>query len=135
MGSRKPVAIVATIGFAVMCVFQVLLAAGVSLGDAAWGGTSTTLTPPLRIASAVSALLFVAAGWAVLAAAGVLRSSAFARAAARSTLWGFAGLFAASGVLNVFSSSPWERFLMAPLALLLTACCVWIGLERQPPLA
>jgi hypothetical protein len=46
---------VATIGFAGMIVFEVALAAGARLGDAAWGGAHAQLTTGQRFGSAVKA--------------------------------------------------------------------------------
>src|SRR4051794_29172718 len=51
----------ATIGFAALMVFQVALAAGAPLGEAAWGGAHTHLTPGQRTGSAISVLFYLAA--------------------------------------------------------------------------
>ena len=58
---RRIAAIVAAVGFTALFVFQILLAAGMPLGRAAFGGASDTLSPELRVASAVSALRFLGA--------------------------------------------------------------------------
>lgn len=128
---RRGAAIVAAVGFAGLLVFQVALAAGLPLGRAAFGGASDVLAPGLRVASAVSALLFALAMWAALARGGVLAVSERAYRLAGWALWAFVALFGLSTLANLASSSPWERFLMAPLALLLTGCCVVVALGSR----
>jgi hypothetical protein len=55
-------AIAATVGFAGLAVFQLLLAAGVPWGEAAWGGSHEgTLPASLRIGSAGSLLVYAVA--------------------------------------------------------------------------
>lgn len=128
---RRGAAIVAAVGFAGLLVFQVALAAGLPLGRAAFGGASDVLAPGLRVASAVSALLFALAMWAALARGGVLAVGERAYRRAGWVLWAFVALFGLSTLANLASSSPWERFLMAPLALLLTGCCVVVALGSR----
>ena len=125
---RRIAAIVAAVGFTALFVFQILLAAGMPLGRAAFGGASDTLSPELRVASAVSALLFLGAIWTVLARAGVIAAGGRGRGIARWSIWGFAVLLSLSALANFASSSPWERFGMAPLAVVLVACCVLVAL-------
>ena len=89
-GSRRLAAIAASVGLSALLAFQVLLAAGAPLGDTAFGGAGVVLTPTLRVASAVSALLFLGAIWAVLSGAGVVRVGAGA-AVVRRVLWCYVG--------------------------------------------
>jgi hypothetical protein len=110
-----------------MATFQILLAMGLPLGHAAFGGAEAVLPAKLRAASLISALLFVAAFYVVLARGGffgVARESV----PVRITIWVFAAIFAISTLANIASRSRWERFLMAPVGLLLTACCVAVAL-------
>ena len=131
-GSKRLAAIAAGIGFSALFVFEVLLAAGLPLGDVAFGGASVVLPSTLRIASALSALLLLGAVWAVLSAARVGRVGTGAAVVARWVLWCYAGLFSLSALANLASMSPWERFLMAPVAVLLAACCVMVALPSRP---
>jgi excisionase family DNA binding protein len=80
------------------------------------------------LASAVSAVLFLGAIWAVLSAASVVRVGAGVAAVARRVLWCYAGLFSLSALASLASMSLWERFLMTPVAVLLAACCVFVAL-------
>ena len=130
-GSKRLAAIVASVGFSALFVFEVLLAAGAPLGDVAFGGASGVLPSTLRVASAASALLFLGAIWAVLSGAGVVRGRA-RPVVVRRVLWCYVGLFGLSALANLASPSPWERLLMAPLAMLLAACCVIVTRRPDP---
>ena len=110
-----------------MAVFQILLAMGSPLGHAAFGGTHAVLPIRLRAASVISALLFVAAFYVVLARAEVIgleRESP----PVRISIWVFTAILGISTLANVASRSRWERFLMAPAGLGLTLCCLAVAL-------
>jgi hypothetical protein len=130
-GSKRLAAILASVGFSALFVFEVLLAAGAPPGDVAFGGSSVVLPSTLRVASAVSALLFLGAIWAVLSGAGVVRVGA-GPVVVRRVLWCYVGLFGLSALTNLASPSPWERLLMTPLAVLLAACCVIVARRPDP---
>jgi len=120
-------AVVAAGGIAGMATFQILLAVGLPLGHAAFGGANAVLSAKLRAASAMSALVFLAAFYVVLARGGLVGAASDA-APVRIGIWVFAAIFGLSTVANTASRSRWERFLMAPIGLLLTACCVMVAL-------
>jgi hypothetical protein len=128
MNSRSDwVAVVALGGVAGMATFQILLAAGFPFGRAAFGGANAVLPAKLRAASAMSALVFCAAFYIVLARAGLV-GTAGESAPVRIGIWVFAAIFALSTLANTASRSRWERFLMAPVGLVLTACCIVVAL-------
>jgi hypothetical protein len=130
-GSKRLAALVASVALSALFVVEVLLATGAPLGDVAFGGASAVLPSTLRVASAVSALLFLGAIWAVLSGAGVVRARAGA-VVVRRLLWCYVGLFGLSALANLASPSPWERLLMAPVAVLLAACCVIVARRPDP---
>jgi hypothetical protein len=113
---------VATIGFAGMIVFEAALAAGARLGDAAWGGAHAQLTTGQRVGSAVSVLFYAAAMI-------IVRRRAAGRVERRYRwgTWGLAVIFALAALMNLASGSPWENYLMAPVALVLAALCVIVA--------
>ena len=111
-----------------LAIFQVLLAAGQPLGHAAFGGKFSVLPRRLRIASGLSALMFTLALCFILARAGQLGDVRNA-APIRVGMWVFVGVFLLSTLANAASSSRWERRCMAPLALVLTTCCVVVALH------
>ena len=110
-----------------MATYQILLAVGLPLGHAAFGGANAVLPSKLRAASAMSALLFFAAFYVVLARGGLF-GVASESAPVRIGIWVFAAIFGLSTLANAASRSRWERFLMAPIGLVLTACCVVVAL-------
>jgi hypothetical protein len=68
LGLPRIAGAIAAAGFLVVAGYQVLLALGIAFSGAAWGGA--TLTPTLRIASAVSAVVLVLAALMVFGRAG-----------------------------------------------------------------
>ena len=113
---------IATIGFAGMIVFEAALAAGVRLGDAAWGGAHAQLTTGQRFGSAVSVLFYAAA---II----IVRRRAAGRAEHRYRwgTWALAVIFALAALMNLASGSRWENYVMAPVALVLAALCVIVA--------
>ena len=111
-----------------LAVFQVLLAAGQPLGHAAFGGKTSVLPRRLRVASGLSAVIFVIAFGVLLARAGHLGDVRGA-GLVRVGTWIFAGVFLLSAFANVASSSRWEQRVMAPVALLLAASFFIVALH------
>jgi hypothetical protein len=112
----------ATIGFAGMIVFEAALAAGARVGDAAWGGAHAQLATGQRLGSAVSVLFYALA---II----IVRRRAAGRAELRYRwgTWGLAVVFALAALMNLASESPWENYLMAPVALTLAVLCVVVA--------
>lgn len=123
-------AVVATLLLGFGIVFQVLLAAGLPLGRAAWGGRYRVLPPKLRWGSALGALVLGAAAWIVLARAGLVAPGA-GSAAVRVGTWVFTGFFALNTLGNLASKSRTERAVMTPITLLLFACFLVVALSPQ----
>ena len=105
-----------------LILFQILLALGYPLGDAAWGGYYTVLPASLRIASLLSACLYAAIIAIALTSAGFVRAP-FAPGFVRIILWALTALFFLGTLMNLASQSIWERVIWAPLAFALAACC------------
>jgi hypothetical protein len=126
--SLHVVAVVAAVVVAGLAVYQVLLSVGLPVGRAAFGGAHRILPLTLRAASGVAAIIFLVAFYVVLARGGVIgptHRSSFVR----DGTWILVVIFGASAVTNTLSKSPWERFLMAPLGLVLTACCLTLAVS------
>ena len=126
----RQLAIAAAAGFGLVVAFQVALAAGAPLGAAAWSGAYTGRLPEeLRVASSVSAVVWLLAALIVLARAGVgVRLPA---TAARVGVGILVAVLALGTVMNIASSSPWERFGWAPFILVLLTLCVLLA-RRGP---
>jgi hypothetical protein len=112
----------ATIGFGALVVFQAALAVGAPLGDAAWGGAHAQLTTGERIGSAISVFIYLAAILVVRGLAAGRKERRY-----RWGTWALVGLFGIAGIMNLASESEWENFLLAPLALLLSALCLVVA--------
>ena len=69
--TTRTIASVAATAFGGLALFQLALALGAPLGDAAWGGAQETLTPGLRVGSAVSVLFYMLAIGVILRRAGM----------------------------------------------------------------
>ena len=107
-------------------VFQLFLAAGAPLGRFAWGGQYRVLPTRLRIGSIVSTVLYAVFAVAVLDRGGML--SMLPEQAAQISVWVIAGLFLLGAIPNLISRSKPERYVMAPLALLLSVLSLVVAL-------
>jgi hypothetical protein len=120
-------ALIAAVVVIGLVIFQTLLAMGLPLGRAAFGGTHVILPARRRAMSAASALVFLAAFYVILARAGLFGSIS-TTSPLRVEIWIFVGIFALSTLANAASRSRWERFLMSPVAFVLTGTCVVVAL-------
>ena len=124
-------AVMAASGFAFFAGFQILLALGAPWGVAAHGGFHEGVLPPrLRIASAASAVMLIVAALLVIGRGGywgdTLPSGIF-----HWGTWSLVALITLSAFANFASSSNWERFLWAPVTLLLSFLCLVVLLTRS----
>ena len=98
-----------------LILFQLALILGVPWGHAAWGGQYRVLPNNLRVSSAMSLLVYGFVIWTFRRR--VQQPTAkFPRAMA----WIFSGYFLLGVIMNLASSSRWENFLRAPVALVLS---------------
>ncbi|MFP6581310.1 MAG: hypothetical protein VCD00_02000 [Candidatus Hydrogenedentota bacterium] len=121
---------VAISGFTLMTVFQLALAAGAPLGEAAWGGQHRVLPTKLRIGSAVSVGIFLLGIACVLETAHIA-TVLNAPALCRVVVWGLTGLTALSTVGNAMSTSKLERAIMTAACLTMTAACLTMLLTSK----
>jgi hypothetical protein len=123
-------ALVATGILLVLICFQILLAAGLPLGKAAWGGEHRVLPTSLRIGSLVAVGILAVAGWIVLARAGRVAPGP-RRLIVRIGTWLFAGYFVLNTFMNLLSQSSLERMIMTPTAALLAICFIIVARTGQ----
>jgi hypothetical protein len=116
----------AATGLAGIACFQTALALAAPWGQAAWGGGQTNLPPPLRIGSAISAVVLALAALVVLARAGYW-GPARAMGVFRWGTWALVPILALSALGNFASTSRWENLLMGPFALLLSLLCLIVA--------
>ena len=107
--------------------FQAQLAVGRPLGRFAWGGAHEVLPPRLRVASALSIVLYGAIALVLLDAADVV--NAFRGRWTGIAAWVLAGVFLLSVAMNAASRSRDERRTGTPVALALCLLCVAIAAD------
>jgi hypothetical protein len=110
-----------------LAVFQLLLAAGVPWGRAAWRGAHRVLPKKLRWASLAAVPVLLGAGWVVLARSDLLFPGSDPLSI-RILTWAFAGYFSLNTVGNMTSKSNLERRLMTPLSTVLVVCFFAVAL-------
>lgn len=88
------------------------------LGYASWGGKYKVLPLNLRVGSFVSIIIYAFAIFIVLSKS-VIKSRYSNAKIVHVGLWVFVVLFLISALSNLASKSLWERYLMAPLAIIL----------------
>ena len=116
----------AAIGFIALALFQAALAAGAPWGEVAWGGGDSHLSAAQRGASAVAALIYIAAALIVLGRAGIWGTRRNGIVFRWGT-WFIAVAMAVGAFPNFISQSRWENFIFGPLALVLAVLCVVVA--------
>ena len=104
-----------------LVVFQVLLAAGVPWGRAAYGGQAANLPANLRTTSAVAAVVWSLLALVVLRRAGLFGWSPLPEGWIRPASWVLVALFAVATVLNAITPSALERAIWLPVSALMLA--------------
>ncbi|MGH2555572.1 MAG: hypothetical protein ACRDHO_07635 [Actinomycetota bacterium] len=126
--AARAAAVAAAFGFVLVGGFQVALALGAPWGRAAWGGTHDRLTSGLRIASVFAAAFWIAAALVILVVVGYEPIPLHFTVAAWVS-WVLFGILALGALMNLASKSRWERFLMSPVALVLSLLCLVVALD------
>jgi hypothetical protein len=127
----RTAAVLAAIGFAGLAALQAALAAGAPWGHAAWGGEEAHLSAGQRAASAVAAVVYVAATLIVLGRAGIWRAQPRAIVFRWGT-WLLAVVMLLGALPNFASQSRWENVILGPLALVLAGLCVFVARRAGP---
>ena len=121
------IAVIIVTGFAGLAVFQLLLAFGVPVGHAAWGGKHRILPKNLRIASFFSALLFAFVSISVLEKVEMI--TVFNNPdLVKWVVWVFTAFLGLNTLSNFFGGSRLEKRYMTPVSLVLALLCLFISL-------
>ncbi len=128
MNIHVAAAIIAAFVLAILMCFQLLLAAGLPLGQAAWGGKHRVLPLKLRINSLFAVFSLGVAAWIILARAGLVAPGSEPMVVRIGT-WVFAGYLTLNTAMNLASKSRIERNVMTPATLLLVVCFVLVALS------
>jgi len=131
MPTRRRAAATTAAGFIAIATFQAALALGAPLGEAAWGGESAHLSTGLRIASALAVAVWVLAALVVLGRTGYRVSMIPFRICQYGT-WVLFGYLTLGTLMNLASQSNWERFLQAPIALVVAVLCLLVARAAPP---
>jgi hypothetical protein len=131
-GPVRIAAVAAATGFLTQAAFQAALALGAPLGSASWGGAYEGQLPMgLRIANGVAVCVYVLFALIVLGRGG-FRGVPLPYSVLRWGTWVLVGLMFLGALLNLASSSGWERFGWGPLALILALLCLFVALRAGP---
>lgn len=117
---RPPVAVVLAGGLLIVTAFQAALTLGAPFGAAALGGTNPGQLPhAARLVTGFSSGMWLFAALLVLARGGFALLP-LPEAVARVGTWVLVGLLGLGALMNLVSSSPWERFGWGPYTLVLS---------------
>ena len=123
----RTAAMAAAVGFLVIAAFEAAMVLGAPLGRATMGGFYEGQLPMgLRIASGVKVGVWLLAALIVLGRAG-FQVIPLPAAILRWGTWVLVGLLFVGAVMNIASSSPWERFGGAPFTLILGVLCLIVA--------
>lgn len=129
---RPRAAIVLAVGLLVVTAFQAALALGAPFGAAALGGTNPGQLPDaLRVVTGLAAVVWLFGSLLVLARGGYAVLPLPRRVTGLGT-WVLVGVLGVGAVLNVASSSPWERFGRGPFTLVLLVLGVVLARSGWP---
>ena len=116
-------------GLIVLAIFQAAIALGAPVGKAAWGGRNPGVLPRnLRIGSAVSVVIYLFAALIVLDRAGVPLIDLPDTLSFYGT-WALVALLTIGAVVNLASSSPYERFGWGPFAAVMALLTLILALS------
>jgi hypothetical protein len=119
----------AAVGFLVIAAFQLALALGAPLGRAAYGGRSAELSRSLRRASAGAVVIWLLAAVVILGRGGVV-ALPVPDVILHGGAWVLVVLSVLGTIVNLASSSPWERFGWAPVSAGLAALSLVVASSR-----
>lgn len=121
-------AITYTVLAIIVILFQFALAAGAPWGKLTMGGFHSGVLPnKLRIAALLQALLIAATVLIVLIEANSLLPEL--QTISRIGIWFVVAIYAASSILNLITTSKWERRTGGPIALGMLASSLLIALH------
>lgn len=120
-------AIIVTILFVAVAIFQMLLALGLPLGEFANGGFYKVLPKHFRILSVVNAMILLFMAIVFLQHTNVLNSLQFLPTT--FLVWVTTVFLGLNTIANLFSRSKKERYVMTPLSSITFILCLIISLS------
>jgi hypothetical protein len=128
---RTRAAAVAATGFIGVAGFEAALALGAPLGRAAFGGGAANLSTGFRITAAFAVGLWVLAALVILSRAGYTWSPIPFHVSRYGT-WVLIVLQTLGTLMNLASRSNWERFIWAPISLVMAVLCFVVARGGTP---
>ena len=111
-----------------VAVMEVLLICGLPLGEFTMGGRYKVLPPLLRVC-AVSSVILQLFGAAMILQGGGQMNMWFSSGVTKIICFVFAGFFVVNTVMNFFSMSKKEKYVMTPLAAIEAVCFLLTALR------
>ena len=121
---------ISTILFAGVIIFQLLLAAGVIPVSMAWGGQQEVLTPNLRVASIVSAVVLGLFAYIIRRRAGLIGPEKIS-IIIKVLAWIVTAYMAFNTFTNLTSQSSAEMMIFTPITSVLTIVCFIVSISKQ----
>lgn len=110
-----------------LAVLQLLVAAGLPYGRLVWGGGHRVLPGRLRVGSVISAFLYAAFAWLLLARAGTPAGEESNVVVVLT--WALLGFFVVGTLMNLISRSRPERLTMTPVCAALAVATLIVALS------
>ena len=120
---------IATVLFGITILIQFLLAAGVLPVTMAWGGRQEVLTPSLRVASIVSAVVLGVFAYLIRRRAGLIGPDDISLLI-RVLAWVVTAYMAFNTFTNLASQSTTEKIVFVPITAILTIVCFIIAISK-----
>ena len=121
---------IATILFGIVVLIQLLLAAGVLPITMAWGGRQEVLTPGLRIAGIVSAMILALFAYIIRHRAGLTGAESIS-VWSKVLAWIVTAYMAFNTFTNLASQSTTEKIVFVPITAVLTIVCFVVSISRR----
>ena len=121
---------IATILFGIVILIQLLLAAGVLPITMAWGGRHKVLTPGLRIASVIAAIILGLFAYIIRNRAGLMGAESIS-VWIKVLSWIVTSFMAFNTFTNLMSQSTTEKMVFVPITSILTILCFVVSLSRK----
>jgi hypothetical protein len=121
---------IATLAFLAVIVLQLLLALGILPVTMAWGGSQTVLTPSLRLAHILAALLIAGFAFVIRRRAGLLGHAHPSRLI-KILAWVITGFMLLNTLGNFASSSTAEKLVFGSLTLVLVIACLLVSASNS----
>ena len=117
--------------FSIVMILQLLLAAGILPVSMAWGGSSTELTPGMRLSSLIAIIILCYFTYMIARRSGILGTTPPSRLINMGS-WLVTVYLVFNTIMNFLSSSSAERWIFGPITLALVVLSLIINFNKSP---